>query len=176
MRKLKMTDGQNDSFFWGGRTGASVCSYDVSIPPFSKKLSPRARQAIFSDPKSYLLKPSKLSSFFTPFLTLGERHMIRQITADRYYHDTIRNADTETRHNEVNNLYKMQNIFKGAIKVKCKNWAIVPKKAPSWEKICFQLGKLFFPTRNLKLGVIANIGYFILILRLSAQKGANLTR
>ncbi|MBP3374372.1 MAG: hypothetical protein J6L60_07585 [Bacteroidaceae bacterium] len=102
--------------------------------------------------------------------------MIRQITADRYYHDTIRNADTETRHNEVNNLYKMQNIFKGAIKVKCKNWAIVPKKAPSWEKICFQLGKLFFPTRNLKLGVIANIGYFILILRLSAQKGANLTR
>lgn len=74
------------------------------------------------------------------------------MTADRYYHDTIRNADTETRHNEVNNLYKTQNIFKGAIKVKCKNWAIVPKKAPSWEKICFQLGKLFFPTRNLKLG------------------------
>lgn len=35
---------------------------------------------------------------------------------------------------------------------KCKNRAIVPKKAPSWEKICFQLGKLFFPTRNLKLG------------------------
>ena len=102
-------------FFWGGRTGASVCSYDVSIPPFSKKLSPRARQAIFSEPKSYLLKPSKLSSFFTPFLTLGERHMIRQITADRYYHDTIRNADTETRHNEVNNLYKTQNIFKDII-------------------------------------------------------------
>ena len=160
----------------GGRTGVSVCSYDVSIPPFSKKLSPRARQAIFSEPKSYLLKPSKLSSFFTPFLTLGEWHMIRQITADRYYHDTIRNADTKTRHNEVNNLYKMKNIFKGAIKVKCKNWAIVPKKAPSWEKKCFQLGKLFFPTRNLKLGVIANIGYFILILRLSAKKSTNLTR
>ena len=38
--------------------------------------------------------------------------MMRQITADRYYHDTIRNADTETRHNEVNNLYKTHNIFK----------------------------------------------------------------
>ena len=35
---------------------------------------------------------------------------------------------------------------------KCKNRAIGPKKAPSWKKICFQLGKLFFPTRNLKLG------------------------
>lgn len=70
----------------------------------------------------------------------------------------------------------MQNIFKETIKVKYKNWVIGAKKAPSWEKKCFQLGKLFFPTRNLKLGVIANIGYFILILRLSAQKGANLTR
>ena len=77
---------------------------------------------------------------------------MKQITADRYYHDTIRNADTETRHNEVNNLYKIQNIFKGAIKVKCKNRAIEAKKAPSWKKICFQLGKLFFPTGNLKLG------------------------
>ena len=57
--------------------------------------------------------------------------MIRLMTADRYYHDTIRNADTETRHNEVNNIYKMQNIFKGAIKVKCKNRAIEAKKAPS---------------------------------------------
>ena len=70
--------------------------------------------------------------------------MIRQITADRYYHDTIRNADTETRHNEVNNLYKMSNIFKGAIKVKCKNRVIGAKKAPSWEKNVSNWENYFF--------------------------------
>lgn len=50
--------------------------------------------------------------------------------------------------------------------VKCKKWAIGAEKAPSWEKICFQLGKLFFPTGNPKLGVIANFFDFISILYL----------
>lgn len=45
---------------------------------------------------------------------------------------------------------------------KCKNRAIGAEKAPSWEKICFQLGKLFFPTRNLKLGGYRNILRFYL--------------
>ena len=35
---------------------------------------------------------------------------------------------------------------------KCKNRAIGARNAPSWKKKCFQLGKLFFPTGNLKLG------------------------
>ena len=58
---------------------------------------------------------------------------------------------------------------------KCKNRAIEAKKAPSWEKICFQLGKLFFPTRNLKLGggIAKNVN-LISFLRLSANKGANI--
>lgn len=57
-----------------------------------------------------------------------------------------------TSHNKINNLYKTVKPFKGVLIAKCKNRAIGPKKAPSWKKICFQLGKLFFPTRNLKLG------------------------
>ena len=42
--------------------------------------------------------------------------------------------------------------MKGIIIAKCKYQAIGAEKAPSWKKICFQLGKLFFPTGNLKLG------------------------
>ena len=65
--------------------------------------------------------------------------------------------------------------MKGVIKTKCKDWSIVAEKAPSWEKICFQLGKLFFPTGNLKLGVFAKICYFIHIFRLSAKIDTCLT-
>ena len=36
--------------------------------------------------------------------------------------------------------------------VKCKNRVIGAKNVPSWKNKCFQLGKLFFPTGNLKLG------------------------
>ena len=57
-----------------------------------------------------------------------------------------------TRNNKVNILYKTGKPFKDVLTAKCKNRAIGPKKTPSWEKICFQLGKLFFPTGNLKLG------------------------
>ena len=42
--------------------------------------------------------------------------------------------------------------MKGVIKAKCKDWSIGARNAPSWKKKCFQLGKLFFPTGNLKLG------------------------
>ena len=35
--------------------------------------------------------------------------------------------------------------MKGVIKAKCKDWSIGAEKAPSWEKICFQLGNYFFP-------------------------------
>ena len=71
-----------------------------------------------------------------------------------------------TSHNKVNNLYKTGKPFKDVLMSKCKNWAIGAEKAPSWEKICFQLGKLFFPTGNPKLGVIANFFDFISILYL----------
>lgn len=36
--------------------------------------------------------------------------------------------------------------------VKCKNRVIGAKNVPSWKNKCFQLGKLFFSTGNLKLG------------------------
>ena len=52
---------------------------------------------------------------------------------------------------KVNILYKTVKPFKGVLISKCKNRAIGAKNAPSWKKICFQLGKLFFPTGNLKL-------------------------
>ena len=42
-------------------------------------------------------------------------------------------------------LYKTKESLKGIIIAKCKNQAIGAEKAPSWEKICFQLllsGKL----------------------------------
>ena len=50
--------------------------------------------------------------------------------------------------NKVNILYKTEKLFKGPLMAKCKNRAIGAKNAPSWEKICFQLGNYFFPTRN----------------------------
>ena len=53
---------------------------------------------------------------------------------------------------KVNILYKRGKPFKDVLISKCKNRAIGAEKAPSWEKTCFQLGKLFFPTGNLKLG------------------------
>jgi hypothetical protein len=64
----------------------------------------------------------------------------------------MRHTDTGTRHIKVNILYKTVKPFKGVLISKCKNRAIGAKNAPSWKKICFQLGKLFFPTGNLKLG------------------------
>lgn len=70
---------------------------------------------------------------------------------DCYCHDNMRHTDTGTRHIKVNILYKTVKPFKGVLMAKCKNRAIGAKNAPSWEKICFQLGKLFFPTGNLKL-------------------------
>ena len=71
---------------------------------------------------------------------------------DCYCHDNMRHTDTGTRHIKVNILYKTVKPFKGVLMAKCKNRAIGAKNAPSWKKICFQLGKLFFPTGNLKLG------------------------
>ena len=71
---------------------------------------------------------------------------------DCYCHDNMRHTDTETRHIKVNILYKTKETMKGIIIAKCKYQAIGAEKAPSWEKICFQLGNLFFPTGNLKLG------------------------
>ena len=70
---------------------------------------------------------------------------------DCYCHDNMRHTDTETRHIKVNILYKTKETLKGIIIAKCKYQAIGAEKAPSWKKICFQLGKLFFPTGNLKL-------------------------
>ena len=57
-----------------------------------------------------------------------------------------------TSHNKVNILYKTKETLKGVIKAKCKDWSIGAKNATSRKKKCFQLGKLFFPTGNLKLG------------------------
>ena len=57
--------------------------------------------------------------------------MIRQITADRYYHDTIRHTDIKTRHIKVNILYKTGKPFKDVLIAKCKNRVIEAKKAPS---------------------------------------------
>ena len=57
--------------------------------------------------------------------------MMRQITADRYYHDTIRNADTETRHNEVNNLYKIWKRKDTDLNVAKQINSVGRKKAPN---------------------------------------------
>ena len=75
---------------------------------------------------------------------------MRQTKADCYCHDNMRHTDTGTRHIKVNILYKTVKPFKGVLMAKCKNRAIGARNAPSWKKKCFQLGKLFFPTGNLK--------------------------
>ena len=85
-------------------------------------------------------------------------------------------TDAETRYIKVNIFYKTGKPFKDILMSKCKNRAIGAEKAPSWEKICFQLGKLFFPTGNLKLGGYRKNLLIHPYFRLSTQKGSNLTR
>ena len=52
---------------------------------------------------------------------------------------TIKNS---TRHNEINNLYKIKKVLKGIIMAKCKDWSIGAKNAPSWEKICWPIAQI----------------------------------